>query len=380
MAAIWNLIKNIGKPISNVINNIVQSLDSNGEGREEMARKYRTRGYNYEVLPLAMKANIFTTPLDEMDTEEKEVMSTIYAIERVRDFNTLQNEIALLGYDDHMETIAQSYKLTINPGVSVVQSHFCSPIMNLGAKLQSYAERFRAFRVLSIQLDISFQNQNYSTQTIAYDVLVTKENQREMQTDMYNFMQGNAPYATGHRVSYFKSKIDETKPEIPPNAELGSLGTYMNILSRIKSLPTSRDYSQLEAGNLTINEPPYVLVGMRPDIASSPEIHQGMKYFQTGYVMDFFKKFNYSSTDPNSYINIEEMPVFGKFHYAISNNYSEPIDMITTLRYKFTFKRTINNSTYTTIVNDPNTLEKEFDTSSPEFEEMNSEMKKLLFS
>lgn len=348
MAAIWNLIKNIGKPVSNVINNIIQSLDDTGSGREEIARRYNIgiRRYNYDVKPLAMKADTRTLPLDDMTQEEQNQVSAIYAIERVMEFNLLQNEIPLLGFDEYEFDYSQSYDLTVPSGLSVVQTHFCSPIMNLGAKFLKIATEFQAFKVVKIQLDVSFQNQNYSTQTIAYDTLITKGNQKEMQTDLFNFMSGIAPYATGHRVVYFQSTNDGIIPNLPDGTPVQSLSAYMNILSRIKNLPTAKDYGQLVAGNLVIDNPSYVMVGMRPDVVSSPAIEAGTKYFQTNYALDFFKKF---STDNNN-INMEQMPVFGKFHYAVSNSYTEPIRLITNLKYRFSCKRHIDNSTYTQIL------------------------------
>lgn len=343
MAKIWNLFKTISKPISNIINNIVQSLDESGQGREELARRYGIiglRSYN-DVQPLSRE----TIPLDAMTPEEKEATNALYAIEKVKEFNILQNEIPLLGFDEYIFEDAQSYELIVPSGISVVQSHFCSPIMNLGAKFLKIAADYRAFRVLGIQLDVSFQNQNYSTQTIAYDPLVTKGNQREMQKDLIDFMSGIAQYATGHRVTYFRSTNEGEAPILPDGREPESLSAYMNVLSRIKSLPTAQDYGQLVAGKLAIEDPPYVMVGMRPEIVSSSAIEAGTKFFQTSYALDFFKKIA-TSEEP---INMEQMPVFGKFHYAVSNNFTEPIRLITTLKYKFSCKRHINNSTYTII-------------------------------
>lgn len=348
MAGIWNLIKNIGKPIANVINGIIQSLDESGQGREEIARRYGLIGgrYNYDVRPL----DIQTRPLEEMTPEEQEAASALFAIEKVKEMNILLKEIPLLGFDEYIFENAQSYELIVPSGISVVQSHFCSPVMNLGARFLKIATEYRAFKVLGIQLDVSFQNQNYSTQTIAYDTLVTKANQREMQSDIFNYMNGTAPYATGHRVIYFRSTNEGESPVLPDGSTPESLGAYMNVLARIKSLPTVQDYGQLVAGNLAIENPSYVMVGMRPGVVSSPEIHAGMSYFQTSYALDFFKKF---STDGQE-INFEQMPVFGKFHYAISNNFTEPIRLITTLKYKFACKRHINSSTYMNLSNDPN--------------------------
>lgn len=355
MAFLVNLVRTIGKPIANVINGIIQSLDDSGKGREEIARRYGIVGrFNgdidrYRFPSETTSLDYRTVPLDDMTPEEREAASALFAIDRVREMNILLKEIPLLGYDEYIFEDAQSYELVIPSGLSVVQSHFCSPIMNLGAKFLKIATEYRAFKVLGVQLDVSFQNQNYSTQTIAYDTLVTKANQREMQNDLLGYMTGRGQYATGHRVIYFRSTNEGPDPVLPDGSAPESLSAYMNVLSRIKSLPTAKDYGQLVAGNLAIENPSYVMVGMRPGVVSSPEIHAGMSYFQTSYALDFFKKI---ATDGDN-INIEQMPVFGKFHYAVSNNFTEPIRLITTLKYKFSCKRHINSATYTVMNNDP---------------------------
>ena len=102
MAFLVNLIRTIGKPIANVINNVVQALDDSGKGREEIAKRYgligRVYGGGIEQFPSTTTTSLDyrTVPLDDMTPEEREASSALFAIDRVREMNILLKEIPLL--------------------------------------------------------------------------------------------------------------------------------------------------------------------------------------------------------------------------------------------------------------------------------------------
>lgn len=352
LPTVFNVVKNVGKPLLDSINNIVQSLDGDGAQRERLARRY---GLTTMLFPPRGQASLPAGLIDGLDhevrplasDEERDAVNVVYAIEKVRELNVLQEEIPFLGFDEYEFVVAQSFELIVPSRLSVVQTNMCSPVMNLGAKFLSLAQKFRVFKVVGVEFDVSFQNQNYSTQTIAYDPLITEANIEEMQRDLLDYMQGTAASATGHRVVYFHSDTQGQAPPLPTGKPIYEFRAYTGVLSKIKALPTAKDYGQLVAGSLAVEQPSYVLAGMRREVAASPVVHPGMSFVQTSYAADFQKTFAQNGQD----INMKQMPVFGKFHYAVSNTFEQAIQMITTIKYRVVLKRSIDDSTYQTIVN-----------------------------
>lgn len=349
---IFNLIKNIGKPVLNTINSIVQSLDSDGSERQNLALRFGLR--TLPALKSGVSLDHYTRALDSgtpqyASAEEEEAANALYAMQKVREFNVLQNEIPLLGYDDYEFDVAQAYQIKVPVNMSVIQTHFCSPIMNLGAKFLSLAQKFRVFKVERITLKVNFQNQMYSTQTIAYDSIVTKENRKEMQNDIEDLMQGHDPSeaATGHMAEFYVAQEGQVPAPLPDGTMPGVFGQYLASLARIQSLPYSKTYDQVSPGDFDAEQPSFMLVGMRPAVASNPVLNTGMQFVSFDYASDFFKTY----AQDGQAINLEQMPVYGKFHYAFSNTYNRDVDVITTLQYHLVCKRNVDNSTYTHIVN-----------------------------
>lgn len=349
---IFDLIKNIGKPVLNTINNIVQSLDADGSQRQQLAMRYGLRTLPANVKGVAL--DHYTRALDSSNPqyasiEEEEAASALFAMQKVREFNVLQNEIPLLGYDDYEFDVAQAYQIKVPVNMSMIQTHFCSPIMNLGAQFLSLAQKFRVFKVERITLKVNFQNQMYSTQTIAYDSIITKQNRTEMQKDLESLMQGHDPAeaATGHVSQFYVAQQDQTPAPLPDGTLPGLLSQYLASLSRIQSLPYSKTYDQISPGDFDAEQPSFMLVGMRPSVASNPVLNTGMQFLTFDFASDFFKTY----AQDGQLINLDQMPVYGKFHYALSNTFDKDVDVITTLQYHLVCKRNVDNSTYTRVVN-----------------------------
>lgn len=349
MAFILDIVRKVGKPFMNVVNGLVQSLDADGTGRERVARRYgltiplssttipiqNSTGVNYDLVGQVGVQGRGMIPLDD---EATAAADALFAMEQVRNMNVLLNEIPWLGYDEFTFTVSQSYQFSVPYKASAIQTHFCSPMMNLGEKFLDLARNYRVFKVDGVALNVAFQNQNYSTQTVGYDAIVTKDNIRRLQSSLKEMWAsgGSEKYATGHDLEYFSAKANET-PAVPDVDAVGTLGDYLFLLDRIQKLPSAKQFGQLVPAQLGIGQPSFRLVALSDSFPSLPVQNTGTEYLSFDYADDFF--------DPTAQ-HADYMPVYGKFFFAVSNLFQQTVDVITTIEYRLTCKRRVEKVRY----------------------------------
>lgn len=356
--AVISAVKSIAKPVANAVNGIIQSLDSSSDSdhlRNLVVEKLKLKhGLNQGIsyLPISLDDHsskfreIYIPPetkarwerevqrqfqkrlfpfdqsldassfkdvkkrgnikmileqkrrIEEMlqatnttlsEDEKEEASRVLFTIKRVQEFIILQNEIPLLGYDEYEYQISQVSELVILSGESVVQTVYCSPLLNV-PKFSEFCQEFEAYKVIGMRFETMNQNQDYSTQTIAYDSLLTRSNKRDILEDHSQQGIRRMSFTQGDQI-------------------------YTQVLSRIKSLPVSYNFNQIEKGILDIKYPSFILIG------SNPEIFEGGQFFET---------------------HDQEYPVFGKFHYAVSNQFFQPIHLLTSITYHVIFKKRID--------------------------------------
>lgn len=348
---IFNAIKTIGKPILNTVNSLVQSLDADGSDRQRMFRQGWGRnsplisGLGGGFTPLGgMRALDMNSDKGEVAIaeEDQEVLNTAYVIKKVREMNVMINEIPFLGYDEFSVPVTQSYSVTIPSGLSLIATNFCSPAMNLGKKFVALSKDYRLFRVDKLRYTVDFQNQNFSTQTVAYDPIITKQNKKTMQEDIQKYTLKNTEETpSGQDVVYFQAYLNGNVPA-PGNRPTHTQSEYMALVGRIKTLPTSSEFNQLVNGAIEYEQPGFTLVGMTTTTPAPSVIYSGMQYS----TFDFTENMLERSEEAFESMGVQQMPVYGKFHFCLSNTFKEPVDIITTVEYMLTCKRNVQRATY----------------------------------
>lgn len=273
------------------------------------------------------------TPQDEI------VNVALYETQKALRMNELIKELPFVTFDSFNIFVDQSYQVTIPSGMSIVQTNYCSPIMNLGQNFKDLIDEYLVYKVAGIEVTINMQNQNYSTQTIAYDPMVTHDDIVTMQEDLGRLATGADPStaATGHMVKYYWGSVTATDPNVrdPNGREIGTINEYLRALSDITSLENATKYPIGTAAAMGIEGPSFRLISMRPDRTSNPVEQDPNSYLSFDAARDFFKQFEQS----NDTFYVNQMPVFGKFYFALSNLFEKDVDLITGIKYHLVCKR-----------------------------------------
>jgi len=278
--------------------------------------------------------------------QEDIVNTALYETQRALRMNELIKELPFVAFDSFHIELEQSYQVRIPSQSSLIQTNYCSPIMNLGQQFKDLIQEYFMYKVESIQVMVRLQNQNYSTQTIAYDPVVTYDDMRTMQNDLLTLAnQGSDPAtaATGHAVQYFMSVGQSQEVVGPDGKQMGTASEYLRALSDITSLENTAEYPVGQAAQMGIEGPSFRLVSMRQDHSSNPVEQDPNSYISFDAGRNFFEKVNEQNANT---LYVDQMPVFGKFHFAMSNMFEKDVDLITGIKYRLVCKRRRQQSGY----------------------------------
>lgn len=292
-----------------------------------------------------VKAGAGIIPLDgkKMTAEEAAAMSAMYDLQKALYMNENIEELPFTGFESYPIRLTQSYTLTIPSNTSLVETTYCSPLMNLGEQFKKLSHEYMMYKVIAVKVSIDLQNQNYSTPIFGYDPILSQEDIQTMQNDLWNLSENPANAgntATGHKLQYYYAtlKVQNEEPgKVGPNGQkLEGTGKYTRALSDIKSLASSVQYGITEPAAMGMRGPSFRLISMRDDHVSNPVQQSPHKYLSFDGAHYFFEK-NTGATDKEIYV--AQMPVYGKFHFALSNTFTSNVDLITTVEYTIVCKR-----------------------------------------
>lgn len=261
------------------------------------------------------------------------------------------NEIPFAAMDEYAVELRQSVSVAIPSNSSLIAAVYLSPVMNLGGMLSNLAQQYALMRIDGVSLEVAQQNQIYSTVEIAYDPTLAKADIAEMLSDLTRFYaDGNTPF--GVRIAYFTSSAGATAGQVEINGityQQKDFATYTNALNRIKRSMAAQRASALPDSAMTIAQPGFRLCPMANTMPADPIYRPGMEYVALEYAADFITDDGHMQlADADS-----PMPVYGKFYYAMSNTYEQPVDQILTVRYSITCKHRRDGSSYRTPSGEP---------------------------
>lgn len=368
---ILNGIRRFGKPIANVINGVIQSLDATGEGRYRVMNDIRlARGLpiltldGYPKTLASGEENAYMRVLGEASADEREEAAAVYTAEQARGMNVILNEIPFFSNQDYDIVLNQSYSITVPTYSGIVQEIYANPLMNLGGRLVNLAQEYRVMRVNSIEIRLERQNEIYSTRVISYNPVITKRDRNEMINDLEQYYANgpNVPENTnpkkinplGSRTLFFYGSTDLTQEQKEllqaklEGYEIHDFVSYVRTTNKLQELAVSKTVEQLPESTLGIAQPGMRLVGMTKQMNTNPVYYPGMEYVALDYT-DGFLVDNNGKLVPDRNMVSSQMPVYGAFYMFFSNMFNKDVDQILTIQYHLTCKQRIDGSTY----NDP---------------------------
>ena len=347
LSTILNILRTVGKPVANAINGVIQSLDADGNGRLHAINAMRQQDGRPLLTTNAMRGNLrdVVTVLGDATPDESDAASAAVAAQHARDLNIMLHEIPFFEMDEYAIELRQSVAVAIPSNASLIASVCLSPVMNLGGILSNLARQFAVMRVNGVFLEVAQQNQIYSTVELAYDPTVSRADIDDMTTDLEGFY-ADGKEAFGTRITYYTASAGQVPGQVEINGaayEQGSFSTYTTRLNRIKRTVTAARAATLPDSTLGIAQPGFRLCPMSSVMPSSPVYFSGMQYIGLEYARDFIgaQGEHMEMNDADS-----QMPVYGKFYYAMSNTYAQPVDQILTVRYNITCKYRRDGATY----------------------------------
>lgn len=279
--------------------------------------------------------------------QEEVATTALYEVQRALHMNNLIKELPFISYDEFVMPLEQSYSVTIPSNTSLVQINYCCPIMNFGNQFQTLINDFYVYKVTGIELTVNLQNQLYSTQTIAYDPVISADDIASMQRDLTNLSLPDsdmASAATGHMVHYFTTDINDNDPGFDINGKrMGTTSEYLRVLSEIKKLDNATQFPNGTPGQMGVTGPSFRLVAMRPDHVSNPVQQDSNSFLAFDAARGFFDKMPVGNT---ALFHVEQMPVFGKFYYTLSNTFEKTVDLITGIKCVVVCKRRKSSGGY----------------------------------
>lgn len=388
LSTAWNILRPAIKTGAGLLNSILGDEDERLKYVSEVYRNpsllrgnplLRIPGYQQPLSPVQALDGVYAldsgNPKD-LTEDQKQLINAIYTEQFSRIMSESMEELPYFGYDTYQYQMSQSYSVPIPTGTSLIETTYCCPIMNLGNAFKEMASKYHVYKIDGIELSIEAQNQNYSTQIIGYDTLVTNEDIKIIQEDLETLANGGnkRSSATGHSVKYYYAErvpVDETlekieekqrgrredrkehkgegesktvEPTIGPDGKpLKSFSEYLIETSKIKRLVSSASFHVGSNANVGVNSPGCRFVSMRRDQVSDEKSSPPGTYTLFSAAQDFFVQETETNRDQ---LYMHKMPVYGKIHFAVSNQYDKEINLITTINYVITCKRDIQKASY----------------------------------
>lgn len=232
LSSIWRVVRPILKTTTGVLHNVLGDEDQRLRYVSEMAHNpYALRGSPLFNIAGALQAPTGVQALEgvyaldsgnpsDLTEQQRQIINALYTEQVCSILAETIQDLPYSGYDSFQFELTQSYSVPIPTGTSLIETNYCSPIMNLGRAFQEKAAGYYVYKVDCISLQIEAQNQNYSTQIIGYDPLVTDDDIATIQEDLAKLANGGNPRtsATGHSVRYYYA--DNTQIPVGFDAKL----------------------------------------------------------------------------------------------------------------------------------------------------------------
>lgn len=216
----------------------------------------------------------------------------------------LMNELRLVGpsFSIRME---QSVSLTIPAKLALVETLVCCPL--LSPQFQTLARTYAVYRCDGVSFTTKAQNENWSTQTLVYDPLVSLHEQNAIRRD-----KTDKPCELREWYSAMLGAYD-------PEGNLARpMQFYLERVSELNAIPGAVSIPSLGTGQLSIPYPSTQLMATQETQISSPVLEEAGVFFA-----------------PEQ----EELPLFGKMVLALANESSRPVSLIGTITYHLVWKR-----------------------------------------